>query len=280
MYLGVDIGGTTARVSTFRGLDETSEFDRVEFRISKQPYGYFEDDFDNLVLVCSKMARHGRIEGIGLALAGKVNSTRTSLTAAGNLGHWAGQPVVSRLSGELDCDVVLGNDAEAAALAEAHYGHGQDRDFWFVIWGTGIGGCLVRHINGIAEPLPGELGHQQVNPNGNELCGCGQYGCLEAYCGGAGIAKRFGIPAESLTDRQWEEVVDWMKVGIRNIVTTQPVPLVVFGGGIASKQKILLSDIQQRLLEELFIVDVPDIQLSTFGEAAGTVGALALLRLK
>lgn len=279
MYLGIDIGGTTARVSVFRTLDDVEEQDRKEFLVTQEKDRDFAEDFTNLALACESLAvRRGQIEGIGLALAGKLDAARSSLTGAGNLVHWVGQPVVARLAEQWDCPVVLGNDAEAAALAEAHYGHGQRSDFWFVIWGTGIGGCLLRHIDGRSIPLPGEIGHQLVDPRSDLLCGCGQYGCLEAHCGGSAIAKRFGLTAANLTAELWQEVVGWMKIGLHNAVVTQPTPLIVFGGGVANKQSPLLSDLEHLLQEELRIVDAPDIQLSAFGESAGTIGALALLR--
>lgn len=282
MYVGVDIGGTTARASAFSTLESTNELSRIEFRVTKYPNGSFRQDFDKLEQACEQLAaQYGPIEGIGLALAGRVNAARTSLTAAGNLGHWVAQLVVHMLSKRFGCRVALGNDAEAAALAEAYYGCGQECDFWFIIWGSGVGGCLVRYINGVAQPFAGELGHQKVSPDSDKLCGCGQYGCLEAYCGGTGIAKRqrFGVPAKDLTPDQWADVVRWMKIGIRNVVTTQPVPRVVFGGGISEKQSHLLDELERLLKEELRIVEAPDIRLSDFGARAGTIGALALLRL-
>jgi glucokinase len=282
VYIGADIGGTTGRVSAFGGLGDTTEIDRVEFPVTQSPNGDFAQDLNNLMLACGRLAaRNGRVEGIGLAIAGKVDAARTMLTAAGNLGHWAGKPVVAMLAERLglDCPVVLGNDAEAAAMAEALYGEGQEADFWFFIWGTGIGGCLVRYINGVAVPFAGELGHQQVNPWDDLLCGCGQKGCLEAYCGGAGIKKRLGIDPQNLTRDQWIEVVGWMSIGVRNVVAAQPVPLVVFGGGVANKQSALLKDLRMLLEADLRIVDVPDVRLSAFGESAGTIGALALVKV-
>lgn len=280
MYLGTDIGGTTARVHAYGGLGELNELGRVEFPVTQWSDGNLEQDFSNLVSAALGLAeQHGPIEGVGLALAGNVDAARTSLTAAGNLGHWVGQPIVARLSAALNSRVVLGNDAEAAALAEALYGHGQSSDFWFIIWGTGVGGCLVRYIKGNPVPLPGELGHQMVKFDSELRCGCGQLGCLEAYCGGGGLANRFCTPAEDLTAEQWREVLGWMRIGVRNVVTSQPVPLVVFGGGVANKQSLLLPGLQKALEEELRIVPPPDVKLSAFGETAGTVGALALLRM-
>jgi glucokinase len=37
--------------------------------------------------------------------------------------------------------------------------------------------------------IAAELGHVVLNPDG-PICGCGQLGCLEAYCGGRNVALR------------------------------------------------------------------------------------------
>jgi glucokinase len=281
MYLGIDIGGTTARVAAFHSLHTDEELGRYEFEVSKKDNPMFKLDLALLHDHCIQLSSlYGRIKGVGLAIAGKVNDERTLVTAAGNLEHWAGIDFQFMLEQELCCRVVLGNDAEAAALAEAHYGKGQDTDFWFVIWGTGVGGCLVRTINGVPLALPGELGHQQVKPNSAIICGCGQYGCLEAFTGSSGIQNRLNKPAAELSSKQWNEVLDWMQIGIHNVVAAQPVPLVVFGGGIANKQPQLLRLLEERLKQSLRITDAPRIQLSAFGESAGTIGALALLQLQ
>jgi predicted NBD/HSP70 family sugar kinase len=70
-----------------------------------------------------------------------------------------------------------------------------------------------------------------------------------------------------------------MAIGVRNVIVTQPTPLIVFGGGIANKQSDRLKDVGTLLKENLHIVEPPEIRLSAFGESAGTVGALALARL-
>lgn len=282
MFLGIDIGGTTGRVSAYRvGWEPSSLLDSLEFSVTKQPKGDFEQDYANLAEACFQLGvRYGSARSAGLAVAGKINADRTQMTGAGNLGHWAGIPLAEMLARDLKCHVVLGNDVEAAALAEAHYGRGAGRNFWFIGWGTGIGGCQVRTSKNGPLALPGEFGHQQVGSGTMPICGCGQYGCLEAYCGGTGIANWFGVPAERLSRSEWLQVVNKMAVGIHNVLAAQPTPLVVFGGGIANKQQWLLEALRDRLARNLKIVDVPDITMSAFGESAGTVGALSLLHLE
>src|SRR5260370_33172576 len=43
----------------------------------------------------------------------------------------------------------------------------------------------------------GEIGHMIIDPNG-PLDNCGQYGCLEVFCGGGNLAKETGHPASEL----------------------------------------------------------------------------------
>lgn len=277
MRIGVDLGGTTARVAAFREL-EHDPLETITFPVSDS----FALDIERLTAVCRSLIRNHSVDndcsGIGLAIAGKVNAQRTNIIGAGNLTHWVGQPVTERLSRELSAGVVLGNDAEAAALAEAYYGHGQEGSFWLVIWGTGVGGCLVRYINGTPFAFPGEPGHAALAAYATE-CTCGQYGCLEAYVGGAAIQRRFGVSPAKLPEPYWARVTDWMSQGIHNLVLTQPADRVIFSGGVATKQAHRLSVLEANLRESVKVAEPPEVLLSYFGETAGTIGALALLRL-
>ena len=79
-----------------------------------------------------------------------------------------------------------------------HHGAGRDArglarpvdDFLFVKIGTGIGcgivvdGEVYRGVSGSA----GDIGHIQVDDEG-PVCSCGNVGCLEAYFGGAALAR-------------------------------------------------------------------------------------------
>lgn len=274
--LGIDIGGTSVRVGAFESLDSTEPFDSYSFDAAQD----YERDFELLRQTCANLrSRSGPVEGIGVAIAGVINKERTLLAKAGNTASWVNRPFVDALGIAFDCAVALGNDAEAAALAEALYGNPQGWDFWSLIWGTGVGGTLVRHIDGKPYPFAGEMGHQMVRARLGNQCACGQMDCLEVYCGGAGIKKYRNVAsAADLSEAQWGRVLDCMADGLHNLVTIQPVPYIYFSGGIAAKQSHRLEVLQQMLEEELCIVEAPQVRLSRFGEGAGTVGALALLK--
>ena len=89
-------------------------------------------------------------------------------------------------------NVLLENDANAAALAEWRWGAGRGvQNLLFLTMSTGVGGGLIldgRLYRG-AHFQAGEVGHIPIEPGGR-LCGCGMRGCLEAYTGGANLAAR------------------------------------------------------------------------------------------
>lgn len=93
----------------------------------------------------------------------------------------------------LEGPVVIENDANCFALAEAQQGAGRGFPVVFgVILGTGCGAGVV--INGGIRTgrnrLAGEWGHVSIDPLG-PLCWCGQRGCLETFVSGSGLQKAF-----------------------------------------------------------------------------------------
>jgi polyphosphate glucokinase len=84
-------------------------------------------------------------------------------TAANVDKSWRGTNAGDVISAELDGqEIVVLNDADAAGLAEEHYGAGKDNTGLIVLltFGTGIGSAVIH--NGILLPNT-ELGHLDVN---------------------------------------------------------------------------------------------------------------------
>jgi len=125
---------------------------------------------------------------VGLVLPGALNPLTGFLTIAPNLG-WRDLPIRDLMGERLGRPVGIGNDVNAGALGEWHYGAGQGtRDFIFIACGTGVGGGIItdgRLLLG-RDGLAGEVGHMVVTLDGPR-CNCGGHGCLEAYAGGWAI---------------------------------------------------------------------------------------------
>jgi predicted NBD/HSP70 family sugar kinase len=95
------------------------------------------------------------------------------------------------LSRELGSPVLLDNDVNVMALGEQHTGVARSADdFLFVKIGTGIGCGIVvdRHLYRGADGCAGDIGHIRLEQTG-PVCACGNVGCLEAFFGGAALAR-------------------------------------------------------------------------------------------
>src|SRR6478736_5066846 len=139
------------------------------------------------------LADHGveRPAGIGVGVPGPVDFQTGVPVSPPIMPGWDGYPVRDALSRELGSPVLLDNDVNVMALGEQHNGVARSADdFLFVKIGTGIGCGIVvdRHLYRGADGCAGDIGHIRVEQDG-PVCACGNVGCLEAFFGGAALAR-------------------------------------------------------------------------------------------
>lgn len=185
--IGVDFGGTKVLASVVdletgkekgtakRKSDPHDTADQLLERIYATIDGAIKD---------AKGVGRGKIGGIGVGIAGQVDSDRGVLLGAPNLSQaTVDLPLATRLTDRYDLPAALLNDVQIAALGEARFGAGAGcDDFLCVFVGTGVGGAIVRNgklVRG-ATGTAGEIGHLIIHANGR-FCGCGGRGHLEAY---------------------------------------------------------------------------------------------------
>lgn len=132
-----------------------------------------------------------RVLGLGIGAPGPLDTRRGVVLLTPNLG-WVDMPLRDRLSEGLALPASLDNDANCAILGECWVGAARGATHVIGITiGTGIGGGIVldgRLHHGAAD-CAGEVGHITIDLDGR-ACGCGNYGCLEAYASGPAIARR------------------------------------------------------------------------------------------
>lgn len=244
MYIGIDIGGTNIRVAEFDNLDHPQLLD---FKIEKNSQDYFSALEKIKTLIGNR----------------KPDSVGVGAPGATNLPYWRNHNLQKDLEVMLACPVVVANDVAAAASGEAYYGAVKNRDFLFISWGTGIGGAFVHDL----QITPTQIGHQIIVLRGKD-CGCGQKGCLEAYCGGRYIKA----------DSQFPEIVPYFAQGLVNCMAINPVPTLIFAGGLAMHQTEIIKYIGQAGQDMMKIMDFPKVTMATFGDKAGIYGALSLLK--
>ncbi|GHJ14189.1 ROK family transcriptional regulator [Micromonospora sp. AKA38] len=132
-----------------------------------------------------------RLTGVGVALPAPVAVSDGTPVSPPALPGWHRFPVRDTLAAELGCPVHVDNDANAMALGESHAGTGRPfDDFLYVKLGDAIGCGLVLggSLHRGATSGAGDIGHLQLAEDG-PLCGCGNTGCVEAYCGDAALVR-------------------------------------------------------------------------------------------
>ncbi|MDG4799275.1 ROK family transcriptional regulator [Micromonospora sp. WMMD980] len=140
-----------------------------------------------------------RLTGVGVALPAPVAVRDGFPVSPPALPGWHRFPVRDTLAAELGCPVHVDNDANAMALGERHAGTGRPfDDFLYVKLGDAVGCGLVLGgslYRGAASGA-GDIGHLQLTEDG-PLCGCGNTGCVEAYCGDAALVREAATAARA-----------------------------------------------------------------------------------
>ena len=143
---GIDLGGTTAKVGLFTTSGKLLE----KWEVSTDTSNNGAHILENLAAaVQQKMQEKGlsadEVEGVGLGVPGPVLDSSIVPIVCANLGGWGNRNVSIELSELLGgIRVLVGNDANVAALGEFWKGGGQGCDnMVFVTLGTGVGGGIM-----------------------------------------------------------------------------------------------------------------------------------------
>ncbi|MBU3062628.1 ROK family protein [Nocardia sp. NEAU-G5] len=200
----------------------------------------------------------------GISVPGVVRRNDGLVYNASNLG-WDEVPFGDRMGRVLGVPVVVGNDAELGALAEYVRGVGRGAsDAVFVSADVGVGGGIIAQgglLRGSAGYL-GEIGHMTVNPSGR-VCHCGNTGCWETEVGehalrralglsetgarGAIVAELRELQRDSDSVARLGGYVDWLILGLVNVVNILGPELVVLGDLFAILPEAVVQRAQQEV---------------------------------
>jgi glucokinase len=287
-YVGVDVGASKIAVGLFDGRLSSRPLQYTNFATT----GEFRRDISNIGNAIARLTGgfHVAPAGIGIGLPGRLDERRTTILGAGSLAGWVNQPVLKQLREWWQCPAVLGNDAEAQAMAEArHNPKAAAADFLLMAVGTGIGLARAHRLPGSRIiTLPMEP-HFSIDPYGPESdpCGCGSPRCWEPLGSGSGAERRYGkLPSQLGTD-DLSDMAAYLARGLAVILPLHHVSTVVCGGGVMARVPQLVGLVRDHLerLKPEMIVPVPRLVPSVFlndadaegGAAAGMIGGLALL---
>ncbi len=135
----------------------------------------------------------GDITGVGIGITGFVDENSGVCLFLANVSEWQNLPVVQKLQEVAGVqDVFLTDSVRGMALVESRYGLCREFSNFIVIdVGVGLGAGIVidKKVLTGSRGVVGEFGHMYIGGT-NEICVCGNYGCLESIASGWAIVRR------------------------------------------------------------------------------------------
>lgn len=272
----IDVGGTKLLVAV-------TGADGAVTRSVRRPTPHSGDMVAALGAMLDEARDGQQLEAIAAAVPGPFDRTSGVLIDPPGLSAvWHRLELSAPLRERFGCTVMVENDANCAALAEAHLGAGRGAaSLVYYTVSTGIGSGLVRDGRLETGRQDSEGGHQVLWPRraGGPVCECGGVGCLEAIASGRAIARRFGRRGEEIEEQSvWDEVGEWLGLAVVNATALLDCDRVVFGGGVASARWSRIEPAIVATVERhLKLQDPPEIRVAELGEDRNLAGALILL---
>lgn len=310
IYIGCDLGGTNLRAALVDVKSGSILHHMSIPTVAREGHNAVMNRMADLILQLIQSARMTKedIGGIGIGVPGVLDLEKGETLFLPNLpGTWPHVPLRDTIKKSTGLRTVLLNDVRSITNGEWYFGAGRGVDTLAVFAiGTGIGGGLV--INGQLHlgmgGTGGELGHTTIDFNGPR-CGCGNYGCLEAYASGPAIAA-MGIKAvaQGLTTRIgdmcaydlnritpkliaaaaqtgdeiaidiYEQAGFYLGVAAANVCAAIGPRRIIIGGGVSQAGDLLLNPIRRTLHERVTVMPIDQVEIvqSQLGDNAGVIG--------
>jgi glucokinase len=315
-YVGLDVGGTSMKGGVVD--DHGQAFPSVSLPTEAhrgQEFGLERMCETIRAAIESAKLTLKDIAAIGVATPGTMDIPAGVILDPPNLKPWRNVPVRDHIAKVFQKPTAFQNDANAAALGEHWAGAGKGvHSMVLFTLGTGVGGGIVwggeviegEHSHGA------ELGHMKIEMTRPRQCGCGRWGCLEAYASATSVVKRtldaltdapspsslaryvktpdeltakviFDAAAagDALAQTIVDETAYYLAVGTTNMLHTVDPNMVVFTGGMIAAGESFLERIRKYVKELAFPVPAAKAQLryALLGSDAGFIGAAGCARL-
>ena len=188
--IGIEFGGTKQQI--IAGDNQGNIVDRCRFGM--EPNAHASDIQKRITEELPKLITAHQPERIGVGFGGPVDIAQGKVATSHQIEGWSGFPLRDWLHDLSGLPVVIENDANSAALAEAVRGAGRGSNpAFYMNMGSGVGGGLI--INGkiYHGTAPGEVefGHLRLDPDGTTV---------EDRCSGWAVDNAIRVAAKNNPD--------------------------------------------------------------------------------
>jgi glucokinase len=309
LFVGVDVGGTKVAAGLVNANGEILSHQRVPMVSNSSA----QEGLQAVLSAIQQVLPDGAsgIVGIGICAPGPLDPKTGIILNPPNVPCWRNFPLAAFLQKMYPVPVKVDNDANAAALAETHWGaaRGYNNVFYATI-GTGIGTGIVidgKIFHGRTGSA-GEGGHVSIDYDG-PVCRCGKRGCIEVLASGTAIANRAreqvrsgakssmlqlaGGKVEEITgeivakayvagDRLAGDLLrstaDMLALWLSNMIDLLDPDVIVIGGGAAALYAAFFDRFRERIAEITLNPRAPEVSIlhARYGADSGIAGGAAL----
>lgn len=313
MYIGIDLGGTNIA----GGLVNDDGVIIKKYSVPTHRERGSEVVINEIFSVVEKLLEdqpESVVKGIGIGIPGIADPHTGEVIVCVNL-NWYNVPLRAKLNEKVDLPIFIDNDATVAGVAEFTVAQ-KDRykDAVMLTLGTGVGGGILidgKVVSG-HHGIGSELGHMIIG-EGMYTCNCGRNGCLETFASSTAIihyakhllkthmdslimdyvagdislidgevifnaARNGDVVAGAVIDR----LVNYLSIGIMNIVSTIDPEIVVLGGGLSHAGDYLIDKVNAKLetLKYFKATDCAKVEIAKLKNDAGIIGAAMYAKIQ
>ena len=245
--------------------------------------------------------------GIGVSAPGAIDVASGIMRFAPGMPSWTNAPICQMLQTRLSPRVYIEHSRNCLAMAERWFGKAsQADDVLCVTVGGGVGmGILIQgEVFRGSQQMAGEFGHITVDPDG-PLCGCGDHGCIEAFCSFPAVLEYLrSVPEQQspalktlllahaptiaeLTalaregDKAvigaFERVGRYLGIGLANLVDLFNPDLIVLAGSLMVAREFFMPMVDRAVEKHAWKHSNRQILISQLGERAMGMGACGMV---
>lgn len=309
--IGFDLGGTNMGASLvslegkvlYQNDCPTLAHEKSENVISR---------IKNLIHDCFNKAKDMDLNvlSIGMGSPGVIDTINGVIRTCPNIPDWNNIEIVKILTDEFKVPSAIDNDVRVTAMGEYLFGAGKGyKNILCIAIGTGIGGGLILDGKLMRGPTfsMGEIGHITLQKDGS-LCGCGNYGCMEALGSSLAIIReakkslekgetpilkamldegkelnvyqicKASEKGDSRCSEIMKEAGEWIGIGLSGVVNLINPEIIIIGGGVSLAGDIIFNPIRQEIKKRALKIPADFVKVvpALLGDSAGMVGASAL----
>ncbi|AYD39222.1 ROK family protein [Clostridium fermenticellae] len=308
--VGVDLGGTRIRGA----IADNKGNILSKYKMDTNSQKGSDEVFKNIKLVIDNVIQNSNskiidIESISIAAPGPIDINKGVILNTPNL-PFENFNIVKKIQDAYGIRTYLENDANAAAIGEFMFGSGKgSKNMIYITISTGVGGGAVldgKLYHGSSYNAL-EIGHMTIIPDGPK-CNCGNYGCLESLSSGTAIRDqalkfiRDGKDTSLLKydiitsaevfkeaengDKISKDILDrslnFLGIGVANLVTMFNPDVVVIGGGVSRGGKIVFDKIRNVVNKRCFLPMSKTCKIvkAGLGDDSGLIGTVAIAMMQ